>query len=129
MLGIFLRFLMALALVFTTWNPSGWSYAHWLMHDFPHVTAPMAVTGVILVIGWFLYLHATLESLGFVGLVLALALFGTLTWLVFDLGWLTPDNEVLSYVILVVAAAILALGMAWAHVWRRFSGRIEEEEH
>lgn len=129
MIGIVLRFLMALALVFATWNPSGWSFSHWLIHTLPNVTAPLAVTGVVLVIGWFLYLHATLESLGLLGLILALALFGTLTWLVFDLGWLTADNEVLSYVVLVVVASILALGMAWAHVWRRMSGRIEEEEH
>lgn len=120
---------MALALVFATWNPSGWSFFHWLVQSLPNITAPLAVAGVILLIGWFLFLHATLDSLGVIGLILALALFGTLTWLVFDLGWLTADNEVISYVILVVASAILALGMAWAHIWRSFSGRIEEEEH
>lgn len=129
MFVILVRFLMALALVFATWNPSGWSYAHWLLHTLPQVTAPLAAAGVVLVIGWFLYLHATVESLGLLGLMLSVSFFGTLTWLLFDLGGVSADNEVVTYVALVVVAAILALGMAWAHIWRRMSGRVEEEEH
>jgi membrane protein DedA with SNARE-associated domain len=71
---------------------------------------------------------ATLESLGLLKLILALAFFGYLTWLVFDLGWLSTDQDLLSYVVLVVIAAILAVGMAWSHIWRRLSGRVEAEE-
>ena len=128
MFGILIRFLAALGLVFATWNPSGWSFVHWFMRTQPNVTAVLVFAGVILVIGWFLFLHATLESLGLLGLILALAFFGSLTWLVFDLGWLSTDQDVLSYVVLVVIAAILAVGMAWSHIWRRLSGRVEMEE-
>ena len=128
MFGILIRFLAALVLVFATWNPSGWSFAHWLMRTQPNVTAGLVFAGVVLVIGWFLFLHATLESLGLLGLILALAFFGSLTWLIFDQGWLTTSPEVLHYVILVILSAILALGMAWSHIWRRLSGRVEMEE-
>ncbi len=128
MLGILIRFLAALILVFATWNPTGWSFVHWLMGALPNVTALLVFAGVVLVIGWFLFLHATLESLGLLGIILALAFFGTLTWLVFDLGWLSTGQEVLSYVVLVVIAAILAVGMAWSHIWRRLSGRVEVED-
>lgn len=126
--GILIRFLAALVLVFATWNPTGWSFFHWLMDTLPNVTALLVFAGVVLVIGWFLFLYATLESLGLLGIILALAFFGTLTWLVFDLGWLSTDQEVLNYVVLVVIAAILAVGMAWSHIWRRLSGRVEVEE-
>ena len=128
MLLIFIRFLMALVLVFATWNPSGYSYADWLMQSFPKITSDLAFAGVVLLIGWVMFLHATLVSLGFLGIVLAAAFFGTLTWLFFDQGWISPDNEVVTYVALVVLAAILSLGMGWSHVWRRLSGQIEIDD-
>jgi hypothetical protein len=127
MFGILIRFLAALVLVFATWNPTGWSFVHWILSTLPNVTASLVFAGVVLIIGWFLFLHATLESLGLLGIILALAFFGTLTWLVFDLGWLSTGQGVLSYVVLVVTAAILAVGMSWSHIWRRLSGRVEVE--
>ena len=128
MLGILIRFLAALVLVFATWNPTGWSFVHWLISTLPNVTAGLVFVGVILVIGWMLFLHATLESLGLLGIILALAFFGSLTWLIFNFGWLSTGQEVLSYVVLVVISAILAVGMAWSRIWRRLSGRVEVEE-
>ncbi|MFA5923423.1 MAG: DUF6524 family protein [Methylococcaceae bacterium] len=128
MFGIVVRFLAALVLVFATWNPTGRSFYHWLMGNLSNVTALLVFAGVVLVIGWFLFLHATLESLGLLGIILTLAFFGSLTWLVFDLGWLSTNQGVLSYVVLVVIAAILAVGMSWANIWRRLSGRVEMEE-
>ncbi|MDD1643295.1 MAG: DUF6524 family protein [Methylococcaceae bacterium] len=128
MIGIVLRFLAALVLVFATWNPTGRSFYHWLMGNLSNVTALLVFAGVVLVIGWFLFLHATLEPLGLLGIILTLAFFGSLTWLVFDLGWLSTNQGVLSYVVLVVIAAILAVGMSWANIWRRLSGRVEVEE-
>lgn len=125
MLRLLLRFLMALILVFGTWNPSGYSYAHWLMETLPSVTAPLAFTGVVLLIGWVMFLHATLESLGLIGIVLSAAFFGTLTWLFFDQGWLSPQNDIVTWVALAVLSAILTLGMAWSHVWRRLSGQVD----
>lgn len=128
MFGIMVRFLAALVLVFATWNPTGYSFVHWLLSSLSNVTASLVFAGVVLVIGWFLFLHATLESLGLLGIILAVAFFGSLTWLVFDLGWLSTGQGVLSYVVLVITAAILAVGMAWSHIWRKLSGRVEIEE-
>ena len=93
MLGIVVRFLAALVLVFATWNPTGRSFYHWLMGNLSNVTALLVFAGVVLVIGWFLFLHATLEPLGLLGIILTLAFFGSLTWLVFDLGWLSTNQR------------------------------------
>lgn len=128
MLGFLIRFLMSLVLVFATWNPTGWSYAHWLMNTLPSVNAPLAFVGVVLLIGWILFLHATLDSLGVLGILLAGAFFGTFTWLLFDQGWLSASNDVLSYVALALIAAVLSLGMSWAHIWRRLSGQVDVAE-
>lgn len=130
MLGILWRFVLALALVFATWNPSGWSYVHWFLETLhgPGFTAPLAFVGVVLLIGWVLFLHATLQALGAVGIVLAAAFFGTLVWLLFDQGWLSATDGALTYVALVLVAAILAIGMSWAHLWRHLSGQVEVDE-
>lgn len=128
MFGLLLRFIMALVLVFATWNPSGYSYTHWLLQAWPGISAYLAFSGVVLLIGWVLFLHATLESLGLLGIVLAAAFFGTLTWVFFDQGWITANNDIVSYVSLIVLAAILTVGMAWSHIWRRMSGQVEIDE-
>jgi Na+/melibiose symporter-like transporter len=128
MAGILIRFFMALVLVFATWNPTGCSFVHWLLRTLPAVTAPLAFAGVVLLIGWILFLHATLESLGMLGILLAGAFFGSLTWLLFDLGWLSAQNDVMSYVALALIAAVLAVGMSWSHIWRRLSGQVDVDE-
>jgi hypothetical protein len=128
MIGFLMRFVLALILVFATWNPAGRSFVHWAMSTLPNVTAPLAFAGIVLLIGWILFLHATLESLGGLGIVLAAAFFGTLTWLLFDQGWLSTQNDVTSYVGLTLIASILAIGMSWSHVWRRLSGQVDVHE-
>jgi hypothetical protein len=128
MIAFLIRFVLSLALVLATWNPSGYSYAHWLMADLPNVTAGLAFAGVVMLIGWFLFLHATLDSLGLLGILLSAAFFGTLTWLLFDQGWLTAQNSVVTWVTLVLIAAILAVGMSWSILWRRLTGQVEVHE-
>lgn len=128
MFGFVIRFLMALALVLATWNPTEWSYAHWLMVSLPKVTAELAFTGVVLLIGWILFLNATLDALGMLGILLSAAFFGTLAWLLFDQGWLTVRNELITWAALMLIASILAIGMSWAHFWRRLSGQVEVHE-
>jgi Family of unknown function (DUF6524) len=44
--GLLVRFLMALALVLITFNPTGLSYVHWLANGFPAVTPLKVVAGL-----------------------------------------------------------------------------------
>lgn len=124
LIGLF-RFLAALLLVLGTWNPSGYSYVHWLLHTLPVITAPLAFSGIVLLIGWTMFLHATLVSLGVLGIVLATSFFGTLAWLVLDQGWLSSVNNIIAWLIPVLTAAVLAVGMSWSHLWRRLSGQVD----
>lgn len=129
MTAFLIRFILALILVFSTWNPWGVSYLHWLIRSVPQVTAPLAFTGVVLLIGWIMFLHATLDALGILGIVLAAAFFGTFTWLLLDMGWLSTQGGWLTSIALVLIAAVLAVGMSWSHIWRRLSGQVSVEEH
>jgi len=73
------RLLMAMVLVFGTFNPSGYSWYHWLLGTEHKFDPPLVFAGVVLLIGWVIYLRATLRSLGEIGTLLAVAFFGVLT--------------------------------------------------
>ncbi len=127
--GFLLRAAFALALVLLTYNPSGYSYAHMLQAGFPAVTPLEAVLGVVLLIGWFVFLRATLSSIGPLGMVLALALFAALIWLIVSWGWVKLSNTgAIVWISLVVLALILAVGMSWSYLYRRWSGQATVED-
>ncbi len=86
------RLLIALVLVFATFNPTGYSFYHWVIPELPAFTALKAFAGVVLLIGWTIFIRATSRSLGAFGVILALAFFGTLFWLVTQWG-LIPTNS------------------------------------
>lgn len=127
-----LRFLFALALVFITYNPSGYSFYHWASDIFytdATVSPPFALLTILILIGWTIYLRATLRSLGGFGLLLAFTFFAILIWWLVDLGWLNIDRfSVLLYLILVLTAAVLAVGMSWSYVRRRLTGQTDVDD-
>lgn len=129
-LNFLVRFMFASLLVIGTYNPSTYSYTDWVLRDFPaSINAISAFIGIILIIGWVIYLRATWNSLGPIGLLLALVFFGTVVWLLVDLGLLaTDDAGAMNWVILIVISAILAVGMSWSHVRRRMTGQIDMDE-
>ena len=127
--GIAIRFLVAIVLVFATYNPEGFSFFHWGIQEIADFSVTKAFVGVVLLIGWTVFIRATLRSLGFWGITLAAAFFGTLLWMVVDWGWVPADSiKVLSYLILIVASGILATGMSWSHIRRRMSGQADVDE-
>lgn len=123
------RLVVATLLVFASWNPSGWSFWHWVFRDLPDVTAVKALVGIGLVIGWAIYLRATMRSLGGFGTVLVAALFAALMWLAVDFGWIAwGDFRMLAWVGLAALSVLLGLGMSWSHVRRRISGQYDMDD-
>ena len=119
-----LRALFALLLVLLTFNPTGYSYVHMVANGFPKITPVEAVCGILLLIGWFVFLSATLRAIGLLGMLLALALFAALIWMMLSWGWVTlNDRNVLIWIGLVVLALILAVGMSWSHLYQRWTGQ------
>lgn len=127
--GILMRALFALVLVLLTFNPSGYSYVHMLMKDFPAVTPVEVVCGIVLLIAWIVFLGATLKSIGLFGMVLGFALFAALIWMIVSWGWVTlSDTHALTWVGLVILALILGVGMSWSHLYRRWTGQATVDE-
>lgn len=127
--GIGLRFLAALILVFLTYNPFGWSYFHWTIQNLPDWNVVKIFAGIILLIGWTIYINSTLQSLGGVGLVLAAAFFASLIWLIVTIGWIPADNAtIVTTLSLIIISAVLGVGMCWSHIRRRLSGQYDVDE-
>jgi hypothetical protein len=127
--GFLLRLIAALVLVFASYNPEGYSYYDWALVDISRFSILKGFVGVVLIIGWTILLRATIRSLGPFGIILALAFFGLLIWLVVD--WLaisTDDIRVLSYIVELVIAGILSAGVSWSHIRRRVTGQLDTDE-
>ena len=121
------RLLFALILVLITYNPSGYSWVGYLNADIPLVYK--VASGIVLLIGWIMFLRATWNSLGPIGTVLAGAFFGVIVWLFIEWGLFTlEDTTILHWAFLLVVAGVLAVGMSWSHVRRRLSGQFDTDE-
>ena len=124
-----LRFIFALILVLGTYNPSGKSYSHWLFHNISGFSALMALAGVSLLIGWAIFLNSTFRALGTLGVVLGLAFFACVVWVMIDSGIISAEgSNIVAWIILVVVAAILAVGMSWSHLRRTWSGQQDVDD-
>lgn len=129
--GFALRVLFAASLVLLTYNPTDYSYFHWLKSAISEnrVGALHGFCGVILLIGWTIFVRATLRSLGAVGLLLTFAFFGTLVWLVVDVGIVSAESvNALTWIVLLSLGGVLGVGMSWSHVRRRLSGQADVDE-
>lgn len=123
------RFIFALVVVFSTYNPEGYSYFHWIYEDLPAFSVLKAFIGVILLICWIILIRATLGSLGAIGILLAVAFFGLAIWLIIDVFGLSTDSfRVVAYIISIMLANVLSIGISWSHIRRRLSGQVDTDE-
>lgn len=127
--GIGWRFLVALILVFATYNPEGYSYIDWITTKEAGPLALKVLVGIILVIGWTIYLRATSRSLGGFGIALVVGLIVTLLWLL--ITWnLIPHESVraVTYMAEIVITVLLSVGVVWSHIRRRITGQVDVDE-
>lgn len=124
--GLLLRLAFAVALVLLTYNPSGYSFYHWLTAPPPGVTAVKALLGVLLLIGWVVCLRTAFVALGWLGATLGVALLAALVWVLVDLKLVDISQpSVLTWVALIILGAVLGLGLSWSLVRARTTGQIE----
>lgn len=131
--GIGLRFLFAALLVFTTYNPHK-SYFHLVANTlepgyeggFP---IGLIFFGIVLLIGWTIFIRATVNSLGMFGFILASAFFISFFALLINWHILSLDSSVtLSYMILLGTSGVLTVGISWSHIRRRLTGQLDVDD-
>jgi len=127
--GISLRFLFALLVVFTSYNPEGYSYYHWAVLNFLPLSPVKVIAGIVIIIGWVIFVRATLRSLGPIGLILVSSLCGAILWFLIDAGLTSEDSvRFYSYAGLIIMTIILTVGMSWSHIRRRMSGQVDADD-
>ena len=128
-----LRLMAAAAIVLLTYNPSGYSYFHWIQNSLGSegtgFGAEHAFSGVVILIGWTVLLISTLKALGALGLILAAAFIGTFVWLMTSYGIFEVETSTaVTWTALVSLSALLAIGMSWSHIRRRLSGQVDVDD-
>ncbi len=124
-----IRLVAAMFLVFASYNPSGYSWFHWITQATDRLDPLILFTGIVLLIGWVIYLRTTARSLGIFGIILAIAFVASLIWVLVDFGLLSISNPTFfQYIILFVLSLVLATGMSWSHIRRKMSGQIDVDD-
>ena len=131
-LGSFIwRYLLALGLVLTTYNPSEYSAFHWIRAAFAdgNLGAVHFLVAVFFLIGWVILWVATWKAMETLGVILAIAALAAIVWTLISIGVLAADSAgALTWIILVCLATLLAIGLSWSHVWRRLTGQYTVDE-
>jgi len=130
------RWIIATALVLGTFNPSGWSFYHLVT---PGIDKHELLDGIdasvkillafLLAVLYVIFLRATWRSIGLIGGILAGGLLGAIVWVLWDMEII--DFHTLSssaYILEVMLATLLAIGMSWSHVRRRISGQADMDD-
>ena len=127
--GIGTRFVVAFGLVSLSWNPTPVNYVRWAVDQGTSLTPVVVLAGLVLLVGWVVFLRATIRSLGPIGIGLALAIASVLLWTIIYYNVIDPSNSIaLRWVLLFLLAAILTAGMSWSHLRRRWSGQADIDD-
>ncbi len=131
--GLAVRLVLAIVLVYATWNPWGHSFIDWAVMPILRGTdgagpAPLRfLLGITLLVGWVLALQATRRSLGLPGALLVIAFCAGFVWLLASWQVFAVKGAVLIHAALLVVSIVLAVGVSWSHLSRRFSGQVDTD--
>lgn len=124
--GVILRIALAIALVLATYNPSGYSFYHWLTEPPAGITAIKTLLGVVLLIGWAVSLRTVFVALGWLGVTLGVAFLAALAWVFVEQKWIDLDTpSSVAWLALLILGTVLGLGLSWSLIRARLTGQVE----
>lgn len=128
-MGYFLRWIFAFLLLALTFNPTDYNYVRWSMVNYSSELPITVLMGLLLTIGYIIYLRATLRSIGGFGMFLVLAVVAALLWVLYDWGILTLENRALNTWLGVFALSlVLGIGLSWSLVRRQLTGQADIDD-
>lgn len=129
MTGFLWRWVFAFGLLSATYNPTEFNYARWVL-EYGGANLSIAVlVGLLLTLGYIIYLRATLRSIGTFGMLLVLALVGAILWVLYDLGIVDLNNPGFNtWIGLLALSIVLGVGLSWSHVRRHLSGQADMDD-
>ena len=123
--GVLIRVVLALALVLITFNPSGYSLAHWMATPPVAVTPGKVLAALMAAIAWVVCLRTAFIALGKFGMLLGLVLFVALVWFLVDQRLLSLNGSGIVWAALVVVGVLLGIGLSWSLLRAEATGQIE----
>lgn len=128
-MGFLVRWAIAFFLIAATYNPTQWNYVQWAVANFSENLPLVTLFGLLLAVGYIIYLRATLRSIGVFGMGLVLAILAALAWVLYDLGWLHILNAAVNLWLGNIAASlVLGIGLSWSHIRRAISGQSDMDD-
>ncbi|MDT8856748.1 DUF6524 family protein [Paracoccaceae bacterium Fryx2] len=128
-MGIFLRWLGAFVLLALTFNPTQLNFVRWAEANYATQLPLTVLLGLLLAVGYIIYLNATINSIGGFGMLLIAAIFGYTIWVLIDWGVLNLANTDLNLWLGILAlSVVLGIGLSWSIVRQRLSGQASVDE-
>ncbi len=128
-MGILLRIIGAFILLAATYNPTQWNFTRWAEANWATQVPLVLLLGLLLGVGYLVYIGATLRSIGAFGIVLVAAIVGALIWVLIDYGILTLQNPSLNLWLGILAlSVVLGVGLSWSIIRQRLSGQATVDE-
>lgn len=127
--GMGMRFVIAFALIALTWNPTRYNYVEWALAQWRNLPPLVLFVGLVMLVAWIVYFRATARALGTVGIVLAIALCFSVVWALVWYDFVDLANRrLVSWICIGLLAFILAAGMSWSHLRRRWAGQVDVDD-
>jgi hypothetical protein len=128
-MGILLRWFGAFALLAATYNPTQWNFTRWAESNWNSQMPLTLLLGLLLGVGYMIYIGATLRSIGAFGIILVAAIVGALVWVLIDYNILTLQNPQLNLWLGIFAlSVVLGIGLSWSIIRQRISGQATVDE-
>ncbi len=129
MTSIAVRWLFAFLLLAATFNPTQWNFVRWAQAGYPENLPVAVLLGLLLAIGYIVYLRATLRSIGAFGMMLVGAVVAALIWVLIDWGVLSLQNRNLNLWLGIFAlSVVLGIGLSWSLIRRRLTGQADVDD-
>ncbi len=124
-----LRWLFAFLLLAATYNPTQLNFIRWAEANWSTQMPLVVLAALVLLVGYVIYIRATLRSIGASGMLLVLALVGAILWVLWDFGLVSLDNPGFATWIGIFALSIvLGVGLSWSIIRRRLSGQVDMDD-
>ncbi|CAK0749837.1 putative DUF4175 domain-containing protein [Azospirillaceae bacterium] len=130
--SILFRWVFSLTVVCATYNPTGYSYYHWIVSP---VTSPSNTFflklffGILLTTIYCVYGTAIWRSVGPVGISLVMAAFMALIYVLSEHQLLDlRNNGAIATVFNALIATLLTAGVSWSHIRTRLTGHVDAKD-
>jgi hypothetical protein len=123
--SFFIRWLAITALVFATYNPSGYSYLHWLMEWQQEQLALKAAVGLVIAGLFWLMLVAAWLVLRLIGVLLLAGIALSVSLTAWQLGLVPPTSASVQLLLLTMLATTLTFAVSYAHIRYRLTGQVQ----